>query len=436
MKQVITLIFALISTITFSQTEKTIVAENLISPVGVSWGPGGSLMIAETGTGHDDGGVTVKHPLLGQVKALDSMPSFFDTTTQEVAGPTRVQMLEGTMAAVFTGEVPGPLGSSILIYDAKDLQDALIMGRALGPKDALHQIDIGKYVISQGYEGSNPFSLVHDGCDMYIVDAAANAIIKRTGLTGVLSVFAEFPDVVNPTGFGPPVIDVVPTRIVKDSTGFLVSSLTGFPFIDGLSNIYHVDWEGNVSIRDSGYTLVTDLALDPEGDGFYALQYAHFSLDSMPPFVINSSIITHTHSDGSRDTVASGFGPGAGFLPNADGSFYVTNLFGGTLEKLVTTSTGLSTPKQSLLETIKVFPNPARGGINLNYDLPSTGDTQIEIYNVLGQNIYRKKLGTQLAGSHQLQIDLSGITTGSAQMYYIILKSDQTKYRGSFITVE
>jgi len=42
MKHLITLIFALISTMTFSQTEKTVEAENLKMPVGVSWGPGGA----------------------------------------------------------------------------------------------------------------------------------------------------------------------------------------------------------------------------------------------------------------------------------------------------------------------------------------------------------------------------------------------------------
>ena len=424
------------STIVFGQTEVSIVAQDLKNPVGVSLGPDGAIMIAEAGTGQNDGGVTILHPLLGQVKVLDSMPSLVDTATQEVLGPFRVQMLEGSMAAVFISEVSGPLASSILIYDANDLQDVILLGGTLGPDDALHRINIGDFVLSQGYEGSNPFSLVHDGCDMYIVDAAANAIIKRSGLTGVLSVFAVFEDVANPSGFGPPVTNAVPTRIVQDTVGFLVSSLTGFPFVNGVSNIYHVDWEGNVTVRDSGYTLVTDMAIDPGGDGFYALQFASFSPDSLPPFVNNSSIITHTDAEGNRDTVASGFGASPGFLLQEDGSFYVTNIFAGTLARLVPVSTGLFKPEDDILKTIRVFPNPAKDGINLNYDLPVSGQTSIEIYNVLGQNIYRKDLGTQLAGTQNVRVDLPGFTNSAGQVYYLLLKSGNTLYQSTFTTVE
>ncbi|HLU94459.1 MAG TPA: ScyD/ScyE family protein [Membranihabitans sp.] len=436
MKQIFTLLLAFLTTITFGQTEVSVVASNLKSPVGVSSGPNGALLIAEAGTGHDDGGVTILHPLLGQIKVLDSMPSYFDTLTQEIVGPYRVQMLEGLMAAVFISSVNGPLASSILIYDAAELEDIVLLGGTLGPNDALHQINVGEFVLGQGYTQSNPFSLVHDGCDMYIVDAAANAIIKRTGLTGVLSVFAEFEDVVNPSGFGPPVTNAVPTRIVQDTAGFLVSSLTGFPFVHGVSNIYHVDWEGNVTVRDSGYTLVTDMTLDPGGNGFYTLQFASFNQDSMPPFVNNSSIITHTDAEGNRDTVASGFGASPGFLLHEDGSFYVTNIFAGTLAKLEPTSTGLLRPDNDILKTIKVFPNPATDGIHLNYDLPAAGQTQIEIFNVLGQNVFKKDLGKQLAGPQSVRLDLPAITKNAGQMYYLFLKSGNTLYQSSFTTVK
>lgn len=430
----ITSVFLLIASAAFSQAKITIIEENLIQPVGIEWGPDSTILIAESGTGHDDGGVTLIHPSLGTLKVVDSIPSYFDTVTMEVMGPMRVQMLDDDKAAVFIGEVPGPYGSSILIYDVSDF--SLIGGPSLGPQDAIHQIKVGEYVLSQGYEGSNPFSMVHDGCDMYIVDAAANAIVKRNGLTGVLSIFAEFDQVNNPLPFGPPMTDAVPTKIVQDTSGFLVSSLTGFPFADGIANIYHVDMDGNVTVRDSGYTLVTDLIMDPEGDGFYALQFANFDGDSIPPFLNRSALITHTHADGNRDTVVSGFGASPGFLVNQDGTFYVTNIFEGNLAKLEATSTGLFRPDYEILNTISIFPNPVRGGINLKYDLPESGESQIEIYNVLGQRIYTKNLGVQIAGKHNIQLVLPSISSSPGQMYYLLLKSGNNWYQSSFTRVE
>ncbi len=436
MKTIFTTLFAFVCAIGFSQSEITVVATNLLQPVGVAPGPNGSILIAESGTGADDGGVTIIHPLLGQVKVLDDMPSYFDTTTQEVLGPMRVQMLEGTMAAVFVAQVPGELGSSIFIFDANDLQDVVLAGGTLGPDDALHQIKVGDFVLEAGFEESNPFSLVHDGCDMYIVDAAANAIIKRDGLTGVLSVFAEFDPVSNPSGFGPPMTDAVPTRIVQDTAGFLVSSLTGFPFNAGAANIYHVDFEGNVTVRDSGYSLVTDIVMHPEGDGYYALQFANFNLDSIPPFVIGSSMITHTKSDGDRDTIHYGFGPSPGFMIAGEDAFYATNLFAGTLTRIEPTSTGLFQPDFDFQKSIKLFPNPVIDGINLSYDLPTSGETEIEVFNTLGQNIYRKNLGTQVAGSHNIQLNIPGLKNSSGQMYYLVLKSGNSWFQGTFTTVD
>jgi len=428
MKHLITLLFLISTSIAYSQTEVSVVAQNLLQPVGIDQGPEGTILIAEAGTGQDDGGVTAIHPLLGQVRVLTGMPSYFDTTTQEVVGPYRVQMLEGTLAAVFMSEVPGPLGSSVLIYDASTL---LLGGGPLGPEDALHQIKVGEFVRSQGYEESNPFSLVHDGCDMYIVDAAANAIIKRDGLSGIMSIFATFDPVPNTAPFGPPMTDPVPTRIVQDTAGFLVSSLTGFPFNDGASNIYRIDMEGNVSIADSGYTLVTDMAMHPAGDGCYALQFANFRMDSLPPFANGSALITHTNAQGLRDTVVSGFGASPGFIVNGDGSFYVTNIFAGTASLVKPTSTGLLYPDHDNIESIKVFPNPAREGINIQYDLPVSGESHVEIFNVLGQSIYRQELGFQTAGQQNIKLDIPGIK-GVGQMYYLMLRSGDTWYKSSF----
>lgn len=126
-------------------------------------------------------------------------------------------------------------------------------------------------------EETNLFNLtVGPAGDLFIVDAAANAIIRRQAGTGQLSVFATFDDLPNPTRVGPPTIDPVPTGIIYDGRRFLVSSLTGFPFLPGLANIYQVDLAGNVSVYQGGFTSLVDIEWGMHHQPL-ALEYATFS---------------------------------------------------------------------------------------------------------------------------------------------------------------
>jgi hypothetical protein len=119
------------------------------------------------------------------------------------------------------------------------------------------------YPFEEPLDHTHPYNLtVGPGGDLFIVDAGANAIIRRQVGTGTLSVFATFPDMPNP-GAGPPMIDVVPTGIVYDGRRFLVSSLTGFPFLPGAAKIYLVDLAGNTSVYQGDFSLLTDIELGP-----------------------------------------------------------------------------------------------------------------------------------------------------------------------------
>lgn len=78
---------------------------------------------------------------------------------------------------------------------------------------------------------SHPYNLTK-GADghIYISDAGANAIIRRES-AGHYSALAEIPGFANPTPVGPPQVEAVPTSILFDGHDFLVTTLTGFPFI-------------------------------------------------------------------------------------------------------------------------------------------------------------------------------------------------------------
>ncbi len=58
------------------------------------------------------------------------------------------------------------------------------------------------------------------GGDQYIVDAAANAIIRRDAQTGAFNFSAAFADVPNPAEVGPPMLNAVPTDIVYAARRF------------------------------------------------------------------------------------------------------------------------------------------------------------------------------------------------------------------------
>ncbi|QJW88053.1 ScyD/ScyE family protein [Spirosoma taeanense] len=124
---------------------------------------------------------------------------------------------------------------------------------------------IGKFVLDYNFAEdtgeSNLYNLTFgpDG-DMFIADAAANAIIRRSK-TGNLSVFATIPGIANPTPVGPPGIQAVPTGIVFDGQKFLVSTLFGFPFPVGKARIYQLDLNGNVSVYQEGFTSLVDIVL-------------------------------------------------------------------------------------------------------------------------------------------------------------------------------
>jgi hypothetical protein len=119
------------------------------------------------------------------------------------------------------------------------------------------------YPFAEALDHTDTYNLtVGPGGDLFIVDAGANAIIRREASTGNLSIFATFADRPNP-GAGPPIIDVVPTGIVYDGKKFLVSTLTGFPFITGFARIYQVDLAGNTSVYQDNFTTLTDIEIGP-----------------------------------------------------------------------------------------------------------------------------------------------------------------------------
>ncbi|EMR01921.1 ScyD/ScyE family protein [Cesiribacter andamanensis] len=247
-------------------------ASGLAYPLGLEMGDNNRLWVTENGTGQNDGQVSMIMPSGKVYPAIVGFPTFINPEGLP-GGLNHMAYRDGILyilndlsGRLYMADVsrfkPGDSPVQASSLPSQEIR-SFILEYDFGPEDT-NETNI--YNLAFGPEG-----------DLYIVAAAANAIIRRDAQTGELSVFAHFADIPNPTPIGPPMIDVVPTAIVWDGDRFLVSSLIGFPFPVGASNIYALDTQGNISIYQEGFTSLVDIALGPNEQPF-VLQYSEFGL--------------------------------------------------------------------------------------------------------------------------------------------------------------
>ncbi|MGN6533324.1 MAG: ScyD/ScyE family protein [Ginsengibacter sp.] len=311
------------------------VASGLAGPIGIETDNYGNIWVSEGGTfkapdengstANNDGKVVVITPK-GQVyDAIINLSSFQNVHSGQLQGTVHMLRDAGKLYilsgdGMYTADIshfkPGdkPIDANTLPYE-----------------------DIAKFAsnipsANNPEKDSHPYNLTKgpDG-DLYIADAGANAIIHRRG-PGNYSILAEVPGFSNPTNplFGPPNIQAVPTSIWYDGHNFLVTTLTGFPFVSGLAVIYKISMSGNVSVYQSGFTTLVDLA-EGNGEGHIAVQHGifnpatEFTPNSGSLVWANGSVIT---------TLVGGLNQPVGIKQYNDHTWYVTSLGDGTVLKV------------------------------------------------------------------------------------------------------
>jgi hypothetical protein len=290
---------------------------------------------------------------------------------------------------------------------------------SLTVQDTAQFISIKNWVLANGFAESNPFSLEwDDNGNKLVVDAAANAVLKidNAGMFSVLDTFPAIPNTFTPF---PPTIDYVPTKILSDMNGsFYVCNLTGFPFVPQISSVVMIDTAGNVTPKFQGLSQAVDMEMDSTGI-LYVLQFGAF--DTTGP-VFNSASIVRIQTDGTMDTVASGFGPSGGFVRDTtpDG-FYATELLTGNVIHIANTTTGLSTP-EILVNSLSAFPNPFNDKINVRFNLNADSDVMITITDQNGKLVYGSDNLYLGKGSHEQMLDLTSADV-AAGIYFISVKS-------------
>ncbi|MFN5515351.1 MAG: ScyD/ScyE family protein [Cyanobacteriota bacterium] len=154
---------------------------------------------------------------------------------------------------------------------------------------------------------SNPFALTRGGNQIFIADAAANALLSAAEDGANLATQAVFPEQLVQNPFAPPGVLVpmqaVPTAVEVGPDGALyVGQLTGFPFPVGGASVFRVDpTDGSISVFASGFTNIIDLVFDPFNN-LYVLENAANSLLSGDP----SGALIRIRPNGARKPLLTG----------------------------------------------------------------------------------------------------------------------------------
>jgi hypothetical protein len=193
--------------------------------------------------------------------------------------------------------------------------------------------DVGSFVKKHDFEhdtdASDLFSLtIGPNGDLFIVDAAANAVIRRNAATKELTVFAAIPPIFIPGG-EPEQLEPVPTGIVFDGQKFFISNFSGYPFPAKKAPIYQVDLNGNVSVYQTGLSSVADIELDANKKPV-VIEYGIWSGEQ---FDENSGAIVSA-ADGTNTTWVKGLN-----FPNSiervgEHTYYIAQTFDGVIQKV------------------------------------------------------------------------------------------------------
>jgi hypothetical protein len=303
------------------QPQITPFASGLIAPLGVETDAKGQVWVTQAGSGTaNDGQLSVITPqgevfpvVTGFVSQVSPEGAVFGLNHLLLQGTT-LYLVHGVEGRLYKFDVnsfqPGnpPVSAQSLTYEA--VGDFV---KAYPFADDTNETDL--FNLTVGPEG-----------DLFIVDAAANAIIRRNATTHALNVFATIPPIINP---GVDTLEAVPTGIVFDGQRFLVSNFTGFPFPSQRATIYQYDLQGNESTYQTGLTTMTDIELD-ENRQPIVLEYGTWTGQG---FEDKSGTIVRSTAQGNTRLLG-GLNYPNSIKRSSANTYYVAQTFDGTIQKI------------------------------------------------------------------------------------------------------
>ena len=280
-----------------------VVATGLDNPRQVSIGAGGTVYVAEAGTGGEgpclpnpenpedsvclgDTGAVTEIRGGKQSRVVTGLPSLAGADGSAATGPSAVSV-RGSNIAVLTG-LGGNLESRDILGPAGAELGAVLTGR-IG-QDLAVAVDVTAYEDANNPDGglidSNPSGFADVNSKRWtIADAGANAIVTLGGNLPSQTIAVLPPAMgVPPWGGAPIPAESVPTNVVQGPDGaYYVSELLGFPFPVGESRIWRVVPGQQPTVYATGLSNVTSLAW--QHLTLYAVQITDGSFldESQPP---------------------------------------------------------------------------------------------------------------------------------------------------------
>ncbi|MEO8446097.1 MAG: choice-of-anchor J domain-containing protein [bacterium] len=98
---------------------------------------------------------------------------------------------------------------------------------------------------------------------------------------------------------------------------------------------------------------------------------------------------------------------------------YIDDVFIGNRNSVGITQQGTNIPSRYALN--QNYPNPFNPSTKINFDLPSSGNVKLTVFNSLGQMVMNLFEGYKSAGSYQADFDGKGLSSGT---YYYRLETD------------
>lgn len=303
------------------QSQITSFASGLVAPLGVETDAKGQVWVTQAGSGTANDGQLSVITLQGEVFPV--VTGFVSQVSPEgaVFGLNHLLLQGNTLYLVHGVE------GRLYTFDISSFQP----GNPPVSAQSLAYETVGDWVKAYSFaddtDETDLFNLTigPDG-DLFIVDAAANAIIRRKATTHELSVFATIPPIITA---GVDTLEAVPTGIVFDGQRFLVSNFTGYPFPVQKATIYQYDLQGNESTYQTGLTTLTDIELD-ENRQPVVLEYGIWTGQG---FEDNSGTIVRSSAQGNTRLLG-GLNYPNSIKRSSANTYYVAQTFDGTIQKI------------------------------------------------------------------------------------------------------
>ncbi|MBI3949638.1 MAG: ScyD/ScyE family protein [Acidobacteria bacterium] len=359
-------------------------ASDLHVPTKVIILPDGLVMVAEAGSGKNDGRLSLFDNTGARHTLVEGLPSAPESVPDSFSGPNSVVVRDRTMfISIGIGDVlrpgsgmqPGtgralnpnppssPIFSSVLqvTFDraigfdlgpfllSRSDHDQLAAGQVVTLTNADGEQTEIKLVVNllpdalpdssvPGFRGPDPFDLVLDGRRpdvLYVIDGGLGRVVKVDLISRQQQDFVKFDKLRKPPNvvLGPPLVDPIPTGARQQGNWLYVAFLTGFPFVQRLSQIHRVNLDtgaDEVFLKD----LTSSVDVEPVGENTYYVLQLSTNLLAIPPRqpAPGSLLRFDSNNAASGTVIADGLN-----LPNsmarhpASGEFLVVELGAGRI---------------------------------------------------------------------------------------------------------